>query len=637
MTLNYKKVNSNWFLIQENITILSTFFIIFFFLDQAEQNVKHETTLAGVKCNGTDITIKSGVLNGNFHGVSQMKDLNEAISSFPSLPLSHKVPVLPNKPSSTEEIIPELHPTITSLDASAIEQTVVITNEHQPETENAEVSLNAPDLVNTNPNELLLDLSDPLAIPEVTTDDKSSALVADIPTLLDQSFTEDVVNQPLLSGMIANGSFNPSQPDSLTEDELLNYLAELENEKDEVDNQQWITGKPSEDVVAYCLAENQEELKSHTATNLLDIVESISVTLSNSDSHHKVTLEDDLSQFSNILTEGEVEDVSQIIEESGEESDTETSDSQPEENGSSSGDDEMPQLIDDPSIVAADSIGGTEEEKEVVQVEQMEETTPVIDERIHEELETEQSIQVEAVVDQEAEVVEEIPEALSVNAESVLLESEENLSAAATGSSVDVPTGETEASYQQENLEPYSSLTEDEQLLGVLKPIWIPDEEAPACMNCSQRFTVLRRRHHCRACGRVLCSACCSSRANLEYMESKDARVCLPCLQVLKKVEAYKKWGGMGEPTNSAVENGSQSSQDSTPTSSPSPHLPTSTTRVNPNNPSEYCSTVPPALQVAAAASLPLPTVMVPVGVLKKEGSVPHTRTRSEPKQVFIV
>jgi len=177
------------------------------------------------------------------------------------------------------------------------------------------------------------------------------------------------------------------------------------------------------------------------------------------------------------------------------------------------------------------------------------------------------------------------------------------------------------------------------RLLGVLKPLWIPDEEAPACMNCSQKFTVIRRRHHCRACGRVLCAACCSSRARLEYMECREERVCLPCLQVLQKVEAYKKWGGLeggshsGQPPES---NSSQSnSTDSTPTSSPSPHLPKNNgPRVNPNNPAEYCSTVPPPLQAAAAAALPVPAVMVPVGVLKKEGSTSHPRTRSEPKQV---
>ena len=38
----------------------------------------------------------------------------------------------------------------------------------------------------------------------------------------------------------------------------------------------------------------------------------------------------------------------------------------------------------------------------------------------------------------------------------------------------------------------------------------------------------------------------------------------------------------------------------------------------NPNNPIEYCSTVPPTQQANARA--PLPTVMVPTGVLKRHG-----------------
>lgn len=39
----------------------------------------------------------------------------------------------------------------------------------------------------------------------------------------------------------------------------------------------------------------------------------------------------------------------------------------------------------------------------------------------------------------------------------------------------------------------------------------------------------------------------------------------------------------------------------------------------NPNNPMEYCSTVPPLLQVAGSSAA-APSVMVPVGVLKREG-----------------
>ncbi len=43
----------------------------------------------------------------------------------------------------------------------------------------------------------------------------------------------------------------------------------------------------------------------------------------------------------------------------------------------------------------------------------------------------------------------------------------------------------------------------------------------------------------------------------------------------------------------------------------------------NPNNPAEYCSTVPPLHQAQASGALssPPPTVMVPVGVLKQPGS----------------
>lgn len=41
----------------------------------------------------------------------------------------------------------------------------------------------------------------------------------------------------------------------------------------------------------------------------------------------------------------------------------------------------------------------------------------------------------------------------------------------------------------------------------------------------------------------------------------------------------------------------------------------------NPNNPMEYCSTVPPLQQVTDSRNQPVPSVLVPVSVLKREGN----------------
>lgn len=61
-------------------------------------------------------------------------------------------------------------------------------------------------------------------------------------------------------------------------------------------------------------------------------------------------------------------------------------------------------------------------------------------------------------------------------------------------------------------------------------PIWIPDVEAPKCMSCGANFTVVKRRHHCRNCGKVFCARCSSNSVPLpKFGHIKPVRVCNKC------------------------------------------------------------------------------------------------------------
>ncbi|NXC09756.1 ZFY16 protein, partial [Orthonyx spaldingii] len=70
--------------------------------------------------------------------------------------------------------------------------------------------------------------------------------------------------------------------------------------------------------------------------------------------------------------------------------------------------------------------------------------------------------------------------------------------------------------------------------LSWTQPLWVPDSEAPNCMNCQAKFTFTKRRHHCRACGKVFCGSCCKRKCKLQYME-KEARVCTGCYDDINK------------------------------------------------------------------------------------------------------
>ncbi|XP_068104143.1 zinc finger FYVE domain-containing protein 16 isoform X2 [Hyperolius riggenbachi] len=122
---------------------------------------------------------------------------------------------------------------------------------------------------------------------------------------------------------------------------------------------------------------------------------------------------------------------------------------------------------------------------------------------------------------------------------------------------------------------------EEDLVLGQRQPTWIPDSEAPNCMNCSIKFTFTKRRHHCRACGKVFCAVCCNQKCKLQYLE-KEARVCVICFSYitrgLNQKEQKRVWFADGLLPNGEVADTSKlagvskrATQDSYPASPVSP------------------------------------------------------------------
>ncbi|KAG7454580.1 hypothetical protein MATL_G00261190 [Megalops atlanticus] len=97
---------------------------------------------------------------------------------------------------------------------------------------------------------------------------------------------------------------------------------------------------------------------------------------------------------------------------------------------------------------------------------------------------------------------------------------------------------ETIEIFQQKNETFRSASREVEEVstaeLGKRAPRWIRDNEVTMCMKCKEPFNALtRRRHHCRACGYVVCWKCSDNKAALEYDGNKVNKVCRDCYLTL--------------------------------------------------------------------------------------------------------
>nr|CAG4646166.1 EOG090X043H [Macrothrix elegans] len=75
---------------------------------------------------------------------------------------------------------------------------------------------------------------------------------------------------------------------------------------------------------------------------------------------------------------------------------------------------------------------------------------------------------------------------------------------------------------------------------GLRDAQWAPDDQATNCGLCEKEFNLARRKHHCRACGEIFCSACSDNTMPLAA-SAKPVRVCDNChTRLLQRYSAVK-------------------------------------------------------------------------------------------------
>ncbi|NWS75365.1 FGD5 protein, partial [Crotophaga sulcirostris] len=93
--------------------------------------------------------------------------------------------------------------------------------------------------------------------------------------------------------------------------------------------------------------------------------------------------------------------------------------------------------------------------------------------------------------------------------------------------------------YKAHNTSPFHSGVELREKLGIplgeRPPTLVPVSHVMMCMNCGCDFTLTLRRHHCHACGKIVCRNCSRNKYPMKYLKDQAAKVCDSCYVELKK------------------------------------------------------------------------------------------------------
>ncbi|NXK50412.1 FGD5 protein, partial [Chauna torquata] len=93
--------------------------------------------------------------------------------------------------------------------------------------------------------------------------------------------------------------------------------------------------------------------------------------------------------------------------------------------------------------------------------------------------------------------------------------------------------------YKAHNTSTFHSSVELRERLGIplgeRPPTLVPVSHVMMCMNCGCDFTLTLRRHHCHACGKIVCRNCSRNKYPMKYLKDQAAKVCDSCYVELKK------------------------------------------------------------------------------------------------------
>ncbi|XP_067316167.1 FYVE, RhoGEF and PH domain-containing protein 5 [Pseudorasbora parva] len=94
-----------------------------------------------------------------------------------------------------------------------------------------------------------------------------------------------------------------------------------------------------------------------------------------------------------------------------------------------------------------------------------------------------------------------------------------------------------------------------EMCLGENAPPMLSVSQVTVCMNCPSHFSLTNRRHHCHACGKVVCRDCCRNKFPLKYMKNRRAKVCDHCYNELRKNDVATITDSSSRPLSAVFQN----------------------------------------------------------------------------------